>query len=234
MKMIVRSGALAAAVVSVLVACGSGAAPAATPGGSSSARTAAPSTVAPSPSSVAGATASAALPTVSVPESPRVPVSSLPAIFSSHADPALEALLPATVTGIEMTRYSVSLTQLLDAGGDRPGIDAFLLGIGKSEADGSYAAAFDINNQLAGGISAFKVAGAPAEALLAGITEVQRSDLGAGAATTQATVGNKAVTVVSVGSGVNDTQWIYGHGDVVFVVQAPDEAGAAVLLAALP
>jgi hypothetical protein len=42
------------------------------------------------------------------------------------------------------------------------------------------------------------------------------------------------VTVVSIGTGVNDTQWVYGHGDVVFVVQAADAQTAALYLAALP
>lgn len=155
-------------------------------------------------------------------------------IFSSHADPALEALLPATVSGTPLTHYSLTLTQLLDGVTDRVGIDAFLQGIGKTEADGSYAAAFDPTNVLGGGINAFKVAGADAAALLAGITALEQADFGTGATVEQQTVGNKNVTVLSVGSGVNDTEWIYGRGDVVFVVHAADEAHAAAFLEALP
>ncbi len=90
----------------------------------------------------------------------------------------------------------------------------------KTEADGSFAAALDPTNTLAGGIFAFKVNGADGPTLLGGIVEVEKSDLGAGATTRQATVGGKDVTVVSIGSGVNDTEWIYGRGDVVFVVHA--------------
>ena len=133
-----------------------------------------------------------------------------------------------------MHSYSLTLTQVLDEGGDRVDITAFLESISKTEADGSYAAAFDPTNELGGGILAFKVAGADAGALLAGITAIEVSDLGTGATTDQATVGNKSVTVVSVGDGVNDTEWIYGHGDVVFVVHAPDETQAAAFLSALP
>ena len=161
-------------------------------------------------------------------------MASLSPLFSSHVDPALEALLPESVSGTSLLRYSIGFSQLLDSGGNRPVVDAFLQSIGKTEADGTFASAFDSSGQLAGGISAFKVAGAPAEALLNGVIELEKSDLGAGAATHQATVGNKPVIVVSVGSGVNDTEWIYGHGDVVFVVQAPDEEHAAAFLAALP
>jgi hypothetical protein len=70
--------------------------------------------------------------------------------------------------------------------------------------------------------------------LLPAIVSVEQSDLGAGATTRQATVGGKNVTVVSVGSGVNDTVWIYGREDVVFVVHAPDESRAALFLEELP
>lgn len=159
---------------------------------------------------------------------------SLPPIFQSHGDPALEALLPTTLIGTPLTRYSVTLTQLLDAGGDRPTIDAFLTSIGKTEADGSYAAAFDATNGLGGGINAFKVVGADAAALLAGITAVEQSDLGTGATTSSATLAGKNVTVVTIGSGVNDTEWVYGYGDVVFVVHAANEAEATALLSTLP
>ena len=155
-------------------------------------------------------------------------------IFSSHADPALESLLPESVSGTAMHRYSLTLTQVLDNGGDRVGITAFLQSIGKTEADGSFASAFDPTSSLGGGINAFKVAGADAAALLAGITALELSDLGTGATSEQATVGNKSVTVVSVGDGVNDTAWIYGHGDVVFVVHAPDDMKAAAYLEVLP
>ena len=133
-----------------------------------------------------------------------------------------------------MHRYSLTLTQVLDASGDRPGITAFLQSLNKTEADGSFAAAFDPTSSLGGGINAFKVAGADAVALLGGITTIEVSQLGTGTTREQATVGGKNVTVVSVGDGVNDTKWIYGYGDVVFVVSAADEAHAAAYLETLP
>jgi len=134
-----------------------------------------------------------------------------------------------------MHRYSLTLTQVLDADGDRPGITAFLESMNKTEADGSLAAAFDPTNTLAGGINAFKVAGADGAALLAGVTTIEVSQLAPDTVTREeATVGNKVVTVVSVGDGVNDTKWIYGHGDVVFVVHAANDTDAAAYLTALP
>ena len=150
---------------------------------------------------------------------------------ASHADPALEALLPAEISGTPMQRSSATLAALVAAGANRTAIDGFLQGIGKSESDGSYAAAFDPANAVGGGIFAFKVAGVDAGVLLPAILAVEQSDLGAGATTTKANVGGKDVTVVSVGTGVNDTEglltaWKRDH--------APDEAHAAAYLQRLP
>ncbi|MEO5965110.1 MAG: hypothetical protein ABIR11_06565 [Candidatus Limnocylindrales bacterium] len=161
-------------------------------------------------------------------------VPSLPAIFANHADPALEALLPTEVSGTVVWRYSLALADVLDAGGNRAGVDAFLAGIGKTESDGSVASALDPTNSLQGGIVAFKVSGADTARLLGGIVSVEQSDLGAGASTRQATVGGKAVTIASVGTGPNDTEWIYARNDVVFVVHAANETSAAAFLQVLP
>lgn len=132
-----------------------------------------------------------------------------------------------------MGHYSISFSDLLDAGGDRASIDAFLAGVGKTEADGSFAVAVDPTNTLGGGIFAFKVNGLDTASLLAGIVAVEQADLD-GATTRQGTVGGKSVTILSRGTGPNDTEWIYGRGDVVFVIHAPDETGAAAFLQALP
>ena len=154
-------------------------------------------------------------------------------VSASHADPALEALLPAEISGTPMQRSSATLAALVAAGANRTAIDGFLQGIGKSESDGTYAAAFDPANAVGGGIFAFKVAGVDAGVLLPAILAVEQSDLGAGATTRKANVGGKDVTVVSVGTGVNDTEWVYARDGVVFVIHAPDEAHAAAYLQAL-
>jgi hypothetical protein len=154
-------------------------------------------------------------------------------IFDRHADQALEDQLPTAVSGPALQRYSMTMTELLDAGGDRASVDAFLQTMGKTEADGSLAGALDPTNTLGGGIFAFKVNGADPATLLAGITALETSDLGTDATTNEATVGGKNVTVVSIGTGANDTVWIFGRGDVVFVVHASDEVHAAAFLQAI-
>lgn len=229
MKHLLGPAAFCAAVMIAIVGCGSPstASPSGSAGPAASSAAVAPSSDVPSaaatssPSAVASASSPASLP-------------SLPAIFSSHADPALEAQLPAEVSGTALERYSITLADLLDAGGDRASIDAFLQGIGKTEADGSFAAVFDLDNAIGGGIFAFKVTGVDTAALLEAIVTVERSDLGGDPTTRQGTVGGKGVTIVSNGAGANDTEWIYGRGDVVFVVHAVDETQASAYLQALP
>lgn len=219
MKQLLERVALGAVIV-VLVACG---ASTSTPASSNPAVSSgsAGSSAAVGQSSAGGATA------------PPAGAPSLPPISADHADPGLEAQLPAEVSGIAMQRSSATLAALLASGADRAAIDAFLQSLGKTEADGTYAAAFDPTHTLAGGIFAFKISGADAAALLAGIIAIEKSDLGADATTQQASVGGKDVTVVTIGTGVNDTEWIYGRGDVVFVVHAPDETHAAAFLQAI-
>ncbi len=229
MNNVLRSMALVAVVTVGIAGCG-GAASA--PSSSSSGSNA---------SASAGVAPSAAVQVSAAPASPSQgaasSVDSVPSSAAgtdSHADPALENELPSEVSGTAMRRYSVTLAALLDSpGGDRAPVDAFLQSIGKSESDGTIAAAFDPANVMAGGIFAFRISGADPAALLQGIASVEASDLGAAATTQQATVGGKNVLVVSVGTGVNDTEWIYGRGDIVFVVHAPDEAHAAPFLQAL-
>lgn len=213
MKQLLERVALGAVIV-VLVACGASASTPASSSGSAS------SPAAGGQSPAGAATAPAGIP-------------SLPPISADHADQGLEAQLPAEVSGIAMQRSSATLAALLASGADRAAIDAFLQSLGKTEADGTYAAAFDPTHTLAGGIFAFKISGADAAALLAGIIAIEKSDLGADATTQQASVGGKDVTVVTIGTGVNDTEWIFGRGDVVFVVHAPDETHAAAFLQAI-
>ena len=222
MKQLVASVALGAAVMVALVGCG---------GSPSTASSNAAPTNAPAP---AGTSSGVAPTTGGAPAgTPASLPSNLPAIFSSHADPGLESQLPSEVSGTAMARYSISFAELLAGGSDREAVDAFLRSIGKTEADGSFAAALDPSNTLGGGIFAFKVNGADAAALLGGVTALERSDMGGNPTTQQANVGGKDVTVLSVGSGVNDTEWIYGRGDVVFVVHAADETHAAAFLQAI-
>lgn len=224
MKHVLGIAALSVAMFITLVGCGGSAPSASSPAAASAVTPATTVDTSPGASATTSGTPSTA---------PAASASTAAGgITERHADQDLEAQLPSEVSGTPMTRYSVTLAQMLDAGGDRASIDSFLASIGKAEADGSIAAAFDPTNTVTGGIFAYRVRGADSAALLAAITSVEQTDLGADA-TTHETVGGKSVVVASIGSGVNDTTWLYGRGDIVFVVHAPDEAHAAAFLQAL-
>lgn len=80
-----------------------------------------------------------------------------------HADPSLEALLPATLAGIVLTRESqngVDLTRQSEA------FDAFLMGLGKQRGDFTVASAYA--NGVAAEIGAWKIVGLNAAQLMPG------------------------------------------------------------------
>jgi hypothetical protein len=186
------------------------------------------------PSSSAGTPAS---PSAISPASPAAGAPSLPPILSNHFDPELEAMLPAEAAGTALQRYSVALYDLQDPDGDHSAIDAFLQSIGKSPSDATFAAALDPSAKLTGGVSAIKVTGADPASLLAAMVSVEQSNLGGRATVRQGTLGGKNVTSLSVASeatGLDETEWLYGRGDVVFIVHADDEARAVAFLEALP
>jgi hypothetical protein len=138
------------------------------------------------------------------------------------------------VAGVALTTYSLNLKDLLAAGTSDPAaITAFLATLGKTAADASVAGAFDATGKLGGGIQAFKIAGTDPARFLPGIVSLAQGEVGSNAAISQGTVGGRSVTIVSAGSGPNETQWLYVHGDVVFAVLAPDEVTAAQYLGAL-
>ena len=210
--------------------CSGSTAPATAPTGSAAATSPASTPVAASLPPVA-----TAVPTLA----PSIPIA-LPsgitdALFATHSDPSLESLLPRQVAGLQMLTYSLTLEELIAAGTSDPStVEPFLANLGKTVADASFAAAFDPNGTLPGGIQAFKIAGADTRKLMEGFVGLARQDVGIDATIVGGTVGGKSVTIVSAGDGPNDTQWLYGRGDVVFTVVAPDETAAAQYLAALP
>ncbi len=204
-------------------------APASASAAASTATTGGATTAAPTTAASASATTSA--PTTAASAGASVGV---PSIFDKHSAPDLEAQLPDVVAGATLSKYSLTLAELLDdPSADRAAITAFVERLGKTLADAAVAAAYDASGRLDGAVQAYRISGADPAGLLAGMVSVAQSDLGADAAIRQATIAGKSVTVVSVGTEVNDTQWLYSRGDIVFVVHAPDEATATLYLMAL-
>lgn len=248
-----RTMVLAGALLALAAAaCASGSQ--ASPAGATPARSAAPtqagSAAASAPASASGAASAAATggatpaPATAAPASgaTSAPTSAasagasvgVPSILDRHSAPDLEAQLPDVVAGTTLSKYSLTLAELLeDQSADRATITAFVERLGKTIADAAVAAAYDATGRLDGAVQAYRISGADPAALLAGMVSVAQSDLGADAAIREATIAGKSVTVVSVGTAVNDTQWLYSRGDIVFVVHTQEEATATLYLMAL-
>ena len=165
---------------------------------------------------------------------PRRRPPSLPAVTASHADPALEALLPAEISGTRdaaLQRHA----RCHDRGRCQPHGDRRLprrVSASPSRTGRMPPPSIRPTRSAAGSSRSRSRAWTPACCCRRSCA-VEQSDLGTGATTSQATVGGKHVTVVSVGNGVNDTEWVYARDGVVFVIHAADEAHAAGFLEAL-
>jgi hypothetical protein len=141
---------------------------------------------------------------------------------SMDADPALEALFPATIGGEPVDVQSVAGEEAIFDPEDRTSVGQALAGIGKSFDDLTAAFAF----ASSGAVAAYKVSGADGSALLPLIVG---SMAGPDVELTPAEVGGKDVTLV----GADSPFYAYPAGEVLWLVQA-EEPGLSEILAALP
>jgi hypothetical protein len=146
----------------------------------------------------------------------------------SHAAPALEALLPATIGGHRLQRGSADGAVVLS------GSNAFsqvLKGIlaraGKSPAELTFANAQDPTGALQVEVGAFRVRGLDARALRDALVRSTRPNA-PGLAVSRAAVGGRRVTRVVYPGG--STLYLYPHGDVVYYVGTQNEKLAARIL----
>jgi hypothetical protein len=194
----VRAAAVCGLFIVALVACSS----------SSSSTTPTPS---PTPTPTAAASAGA-LPSISLPNNAK----------------ELEALLPDTLGGHTLTKFSMKGSDFVDqAGSANAELATWLNSLGKSLDDVSAAYAFDVSGGSTG-VFAFRVNGVDHTTLLSTLQQAMKSEL---PTWTTATVGGKSV---QTGSDSTSTQYIYGTADLIFVVFTDDPAVAAEALKALP
>jgi hypothetical protein len=146
-----------------------------------------------------------------------------------HADPALEALLPAEFEGKPLTKLSVDPISAA-AGGES--IRALAKAIG--DGSGNFALAYASNPaDPTFNLIALLVPGAESEALAEGFAGLLIQDT-RGAEADQVTLAGKPVThVTAPNSSLGDT-WFYVQSDTLFGVQARTPDRAAALLALLP
>lgn len=198
----VRAAAIPGLLSLALVACSSSSGSSPTPS----------PTPQPTPTPAASAAASLALP-------------SLP----SNAK-ELEALLPSTLGGHTLTKFSMNGNDFVSQqASTNAQLVAWLNGLGKSLNDISAAYAFDTSGANAG-VFAFRVNGVDHTTLLNGLQTAMASASQAPSWTTTS-VGGKSVQTATESGNI---EYLYGTADLIFVVFAPDQATAAEALAALP
>ncbi len=215
--MIFRTIALLA-LAAVLVACGSSA----------------PSAAAvPSLRPTAGTAASgpSAIP------SPSGPTDSPEPSVDSHGVPDLEALLPRTVGGVALERYSLTGKDFYATGTPetQQRLDTFLGILGKTVADLRVGDAGDPSGRAILDVGAFQVVGAKPEQLLSEwVSSTQAAHPGQ-ISVSSTTIGGRALTKLIDGTReVGATTYAYVQGDTIFLVGADDVALVTDAIAQLP
>jgi len=199
----VRAAALACLFSVVLVACSSSTTNNATP------------TPSPTPTVAATPTAAAsviALPSISLPSNAK----------------ELEALLPDTLGGHTLTKFSMKGSDFVSQSTSNPELTTWLSSLGKSLNDVSAAYAFDVSTTSTSGVFAFRVNGVDHTTLLSTLQTAMKSQM---PTWTTTTVGGKTV---QTGSDSSSTQYIYGTADLIFIVFTDDPKIAAEALQDLP
>lgn len=205
-----RTTGLAALLAVAMAACSSG-------GGSSPTPSPTPQPT-PTPTAAASASASSGIPFPSI----------------GNSDTALESVLPDSVDGITLQKYSMKANEFMGSGQSDPQSVAFLNALGVDPTTISVAFGFgvDIQNQSALGVFAFKAPGAGANTLLTVFkTASEQGDTSYN--WSSATVGGKSVQVSDEPSQPGLKIYLYATNDILFLVTG-NEGPAGDTLSMLP
>jgi hypothetical protein len=154
-----------------------------------------------------------------------------------HGVPDLEALLPARVGDVAMERLSLTGHDFYLTGTDqtRAQLDAMLGRLGKSVADLTVADAGDPTGLAVLEVGVLRVAGAPADRLLAEWVASNEAAKPGQISHAQTTVDGRALTrLVDATRPVGGTTLVFAKGDMLFLVAADDPTLVSSALAQLP
>jgi hypothetical protein len=151
----------------------------------------------------------------------------------SHAVPALEALLPHTVSGTPFSSQSLTGTDALGTDAASVALAASIKGFGKLPADFQVAETYDATGTVALTVIGFRVVGIDGVRVRQAIIASWLVAAASGMTTTPATIGGKALIKVDYGDG-GPLDYVYVSGQTVFDVSTADTTLAATVLAQLP
>lgn len=154
-----------------------------------------------------------------------------------HGVPDLEALLPARVGDVDLERLSLSGHDFYVLGSDvsRGQLDDMLRRLGKSVADLTVADAGDPTGKAVLEVGIFRVAGAPADRLLAEWIASTKASKPGQISDAKATVDGRTLTqLVDATKPVGGKTLAFVKGDMLFLVAADDPILVSSALAQLP
>jgi hypothetical protein len=159
------------------------------------------------------------------------PTIALPSFALPHNATELEALLPDTLGGVTLQKFSWSGADFVNQNSTNTELTTFLQSLGKSLSDISAAAAF--SPTFDNSIFAFRVNGVDHSVLISAFQKAMNNGLTTPVPWTPATVGGKSV-LQAPGNTTGETIYLYGVADLIFDVTATDPAVAAEALGKLP
>jgi hypothetical protein len=156
-----------------------------------------------------------------------------PTSTPSHAVPALEAVLPHTISGTPFTTQSLTGTDAIGTDAASVALAASIKGFGKVPADFQVAEAYDDTGTIQVTVIGFRLTGVDATKLRQAIIASWIVAAGSGVTQSNATVGGKAVVEVNYADG-GPLDYVYVQGITVFDVSTSDTSLAATVLGQLP
>jgi hypothetical protein len=155
-------------------------------------------------------------------------------LLGRHDDPSLERLLPTTVAGIPLSTRSLSATEFIPQAASSA-FASFVGPLGGDVAEAALATGFDGTASLQGTINALRVPGADPSGLLAAYVSLEASQAPESPTVAERAIAGRVVHALTIGTGANSvTRYVFGDGDVVFIVDAIDEQTAIAFIEALP
>ena len=148
-----------------------------------------------------------------------------------HADPALEALLPASLAGVSLTVESQAGTDLATKS---TAFDAFLADLGRTRADFSVASAYAAGG-LKAEIGAWRVKGGDPALLLSGFKKAVQASSTTPLTEAQETLAGRTITRIGdKGQLTRGPIYVYARGDALLFVETPERALAEEAIGKLP
>lgn len=169
---------------------------------------------------------------LSPPASAQAAASTAPSASPSPAAPVLEAEMPHSINGTTLTIQSATSAASLGSDSSSRALGAAMTSLGKKPGDLEIAEAYDASGALALTVLGFRVAGVDATKLRSVVLDAWLSTNTPGVTSSSVSLSGTASTKVDYGDG-GPNDFVFVHGDSVFVVVTADQSLAANAVAAM-